>query len=153
MEPAQALVATHSKPVWRDQSNFIIRANFRGENEGRSEQLFARQLDPRTFELCCIPFFVYDLALGDIVETDAGYVIERVIQKSGRYVFRVWFHGVEPNGGLVEALSALGSCYEWSSPHLLAIDAADSERAQAVADFLQDREREGRLVYETGATA
>lgn len=48
----------------------------------RSEQLFARQLGPHRFELCCIPFFTYVLSLGDIVETDESYNVIRVAARS-----------------------------------------------------------------------
>jgi hypothetical protein len=41
--------------------------------EDRDEQLWARQVGDRRFEICCIPFFVYDMALGDVVETDANH--------------------------------------------------------------------------------
>jgi hypothetical protein len=95
---ATALVATvkpkrvnavHEGPVWRDRANFIVGAPL--SEEGRAEQLWARQLGGERFEICCIPFFVYDLALGDVVETDAAQNIVRVVEPSGRFVFRIWF--------------------------------------------------------------
>ncbi len=79
----------HSEPVWRDRSNFIIGAPL--AEEGRTEQLWARQVGDRRFEICCIPFFVDDAALGDVVETDATFDLMRAVEPSGRYVFRVWF--------------------------------------------------------------
>jgi hypothetical protein len=93
---ATALVATvkpkrvnavHEGPVWRDRANFIVGAPL--SEEGRAEQLWARQLGGERFEICCIPFFVYDLALGDVVETDAAQNIVRVVEPSGRFVFRI----------------------------------------------------------------
>src|SRR5947209_2116831 len=61
--------AVHSEPVWRDRSNFIIAAEVLGGGDTRTEQLWARQVDEHRFEVCCIPFFVYDVALGDVVVT------------------------------------------------------------------------------------
>lgn len=78
--------AVHPDPVWRDRSNFVIGARL--PEPGRTEQLWARQLGDRRFELCCIPFFLYDLALGDVVETDDNYDVVRVLKPSGRYVYR-----------------------------------------------------------------
>ena len=43
------------------------------------------------FEVCCIPLLLYDISLGDIVATDADYLLDRVVRPSGRYTFRVWF--------------------------------------------------------------
>jgi hypothetical protein len=31
-----------------------------------------------------------DIALGDLVETDANCELARVVERSGRFVFRVW---------------------------------------------------------------
>jgi hypothetical protein len=148
--PETAAVATHPQPVWRDRSDFIIRARVDGPDDARTEQLWARQLGIHTFELCCIPFFIYDLALGDTVETDSTYLLQRVLERSGRYVFRAWFEGPQPYDWAVDALAALGCSYEWSSPHLLAVDAADQRHAQLVADCLAEHERSGELTFETG---
>lgn len=84
---------------------------------------------------------------------DRKYVVEKVLQPSGRYVFRVWFgESFQPRDEIAAELKALGSLIEWSSPNLLAVDAVDHEHAQQVADFLAERERSGQLIYETGRT-
>ena len=88
----------HENPVWRDRSNFIIDAEIPEEDRPRRfEQLFTRKLAKDLFEICCIPFFLYDVALGDVVRTllegDRKYVVDRVVEASGRYVFRVLFSG------------------------------------------------------------
>ena len=103
--------------MWRERSNFIIAARIPNGGEIETEQLWARQVAPRQFEICCIPFFVYDLALGDAVETDDEYIIKRVIAPSGRYVFRVWFKQSDDQlkVELVERLGELGADIEWSS--------------------------------------
>jgi hypothetical protein len=126
----------------------------------RFEQLWVRQLADTRFELCCIPFFVFDLALGDEVETEPRdgrqYVLARVVAPSGGSTFRAWFGATEYEGARVKVVAALkagGWRFEWYSENLLAIDAADAERAQALADLLAERERLGHLVYETGRTA
>lgn len=78
-------------------------------------------------------------------------MVAKVVQPSGRYVFRVWFgQSFQPRDELAGGLEALGSLVEWSSRNLLAIDAADGDKAQLVADFLVEREKAGHLLYETG---
>jgi Domain of unknown function (DUF4265) len=78
------------------------------------------------------------------------YVVDKVVEPSGRYVYRVWFgHSFHPREDIASELRMLGSLLEWSSPNLLAVDAAD-EHAQVAADFLMRREEAGHLVYETG---
>jgi len=148
---------THADPVWRDRSNFIIHAEL-PERDGRLEQLWVRQISESTFEVCCIPFFLFDVALGDVVETaprgEREYVLDRVVERSGRYVFRVWFgESFHPRDEIAEELTRLGALIEWSSVNLLAVDATDAEHAQKVADFLQERTDLGQLIYETGRSA
>lgn len=146
----------HQDPVWRERANFIVHAELpEKDRPKRFEQLWARQLSDGRFEVCCIPFFIYNIALGDVVVTlpKAGrkYVVAKVVQPSGRYVFRVWFgQSFQPRDEIAGELKALGSLTEWSSRNLLAVDAVNEEHARPVADFLAEREKSGHLLYETG---
>ena len=146
----------HYDPVWRDRSDFIINAALpEKDSPRRFEQLFAKQIGDDRFEVCCIPFFLYDIALGDVVATsskgDRNYVLEKVIEPSGRYVFRVWFgETFHPRSETAQALKGLGALIERSSRNLLAVDAIEEKHAQLVADFLAGREKAGQFVYETG---
>ena len=143
-------VAQHSEPVWRDKSDFIIFAPI-SDDGSEVEQLFVRQISDHRFELCCIPFFLYDVALGDVVETDDTYLVREVVEQSGRYVFRVWFgRTVHPRDDIAEALGDLGALLEWSSVDLLAVDAKDLAQAQKIADYLAIASDEGKLMFETG---
>jgi hypothetical protein len=149
--PERGRQAVHEEPVWRERSNFIIAATLPDQSEIATEQLWARQLGNNRFEICCIPFFVYDIALGDLVETTDEHLVTRVVSPSGRYVFRVWFGAsFHPRDEIADALQALGSLVEWSSRNLLAVDAIDEGHAQRVADFLAEKEHAEQLVYETG---
>jgi hypothetical protein len=147
--------AVHPDPVWRARSNFIIATPIEsGHTDVVTEQLWARKVDDRHFELCCIPFFAYNLALGDVVETDESYLVRGLSTSSGRYVFRVWFgESFHPRDEVVSELESLGALIEWSSPNLLAVDARDGLHAKEVAGYLQAQEDAGRLMYETGKTA
>ena len=143
----------HEEPVWRERSNFIIASRVAGGGDIEFEQLWVRQIEERQFELCCIPFFVYDLALGAVVETDRYFIVCRIVARSGRCVLRVWFgESFQPREEIARELVNLGSLIEWSSPNLLAVDAADEEHALLAADLLAKRERAGELIYETGRT-
>lgn len=149
--------AVHQNPVWRDKANFIIAA-YLGDKEGRSEweQLWALRLDERCFSICCIPFFAYDLALGDEVETDGNHVVQRVVKASGRYTFRVWFENSPRLGIKDEVLLQIGRVgvdFEWSSENLLAVSAGDADQAQQMADYLHAQQSTGELTYETGRAA
>ena len=154
---AEVREARHEDPVWRERSNFVIAAEIATGSVDR-EQLWAKQLGDDTFEICCIPFFLYDIALGDVVQTaPAGgrrYMVQRVIRRSGRFVFRVWFgDSSQPRREIADQLEALGAVLVWSSPNLLAVDAADEDLAKVISGWLLEQEQQGHLVYETGRTA
>ncbi len=141
--------------MWRDRSNFIIAAEITGtSSDVKTEQLWARRVDTHRFEICCIPFFVHDIALGDVVETSSDYLVRRVVEPSGRYVFRVWFgESFHPRDEIAAQLVELGAVIEWSSSNVLAVDAADEELAKVISGWLIEREELRQLVYETGRTA
>jgi hypothetical protein len=149
--------ALHLEPVWRDRADFIIDAPIPDGVSKQYEQLWARRVSTLEFEICCIPFFLYDLSLGDVVGTvpdhGQGYILDRVIRPSGRFTFRVFFgHSFRPREEIVEQIRAMGSLVEWSSVNMVAVDALDDKQAATLADFLAAREDEGKLIYETGRT-
>jgi len=156
---ADRKIVVHHEPVWRERSDFIIAAEIEPGDTGKdTEQLWARKTDESHFELCCIPFFTYHLALGDVVRTeprgDRQYVVAEVTRPSGRFVFRVWFGGTtEPREDILNKLESLGGLLEWSSNNLLAVDASDAACAQLVSDYLQVCAAADRLAFEPGKTA
>lgn len=147
--------AIHPEPIWRARSNFITTSVIdSADTDFATEQLWARKVDESHFELCCIPFFVYDLALGDVVETDSEYMVRRVSTRSGRHVFRVYFgDSFYPREEIAQELTARGGLLEVSSTNLLAVDARDRAHAEELAAFLQEQEDLGHLIYETGKSA
>jgi Domain of unknown function (DUF4265) len=121
----------------------------------RYEQLFARRLGPHRFEVCCIPFFLRNIALGDVVETGTGtdreFEVARVVEPSGRWVFRVWFgESFQPRDEVELQLVASGALLEWYSNNLLEVDVENEQLAQEVASLLEDRQQAGLLYYDTG---
>lgn len=147
--------AVHQSPIWRDRSNFVF-ATHLGTKDGKNEweQLWGRRTAPQRFVLCCIPFFARDLALGDEVETDADFVLQQVVQRSGQITFRVWFGSQDATARkkLVREIEAMKPLMEWSSENLLALSACDEGEAQKLANHLQACEKNGLLQYETGRT-
>jgi hypothetical protein len=145
----------HLNPVWQEKSNFIIKAkcSIEGkENLHVEEQIWSRQLSDVVFEVCCIPFFIYNLALGDKVHVDGKYLITDVIESSGYYTFRVWFNSVNPSirDEVTTFVNENEFLSEWYSRNLLAISASSERTASVLSGFLLEKERIGGLVYETG---
>lgn len=149
MNGSSPLVSTHQDPVWRERSNFIFGANV--IEEGRWEQLWGRQVGDLKFEICCIPFFVYGMALGDVVETDEDFMALGVVKAANRAVFRVWFGGSSyPKDDVENRVRALGGLVEWSSSNLMAVDAVEGEIAENVFAHLAAHHAQDHLAVETG---
>ncbi|MRR31688.1 DUF4265 domain-containing protein [bacterium] len=75
-------------------------------------------------------------------------------QRSGQYTYRVWFgDSTEPNIRMIlsEELKQMKCLIEWYSHNLLALSCSE-ENAQAVADFLNEKQNNGHIRYETGKT-
>lgn len=144
--------ASHPSPVWQDRANFVLAAHL-GTKGGRNEweQLWGEELGPNRYILCCIPFFAYDIALGDEVETDRDSILKRVLRRSGQVTFRVWFgdQSAETRRSIASQAESAGALLEWSSENLLALSVLEND-AKKVANFLHLHEQGGRLQYETG---
>jgi len=72
----------HPNPVWREKANFIIGAQCtnKADKTNAWEQLWSRKVSGNIFEICCIPFFLYDISLGDEVKTDQDFWILEVLK-------------------------------------------------------------------------
>jgi hypothetical protein len=117
------------------------------------EQLWCRQISHNRFELCCIPFFLYGLALGDEVRTGKGHWIKRVLKPSGHRTYRVLFGKSTEDGirqRMAQELYGLGCYLEGYSENLLGVSAPDADIAQRTVECLETNERTGQLVYEMG---
>jgi hypothetical protein len=151
----------HLAPDWRDQAAFIIHVRIDADDPSRQkhwEQLWVKQVDDKRFLVCCIPFFAYDIALADEVETkpegQKRYVVQRVVKDAGHYTFRVWFgESADPTirEEVMDEVERSGCLFEWSSENLLAIS-VEASRASEVADYLYQQQQLSRLIYETGRT-
>src|SRR4051794_40296561 len=118
----------HSAPPILDGADVQIYAPV--EREGtepqRHEELWGRPLgEDGEFEVGCIPFFLYDVALGDHVrarrEGDC-WIVDEMLSWAGHFTYRVWFGG-QPSPGhrrvVAAELAERGAVLEWSSENLL----------------------------------
>jgi hypothetical protein len=151
-------VVVHPTPAWRDRADFLIAARINQDHPGAQwewEQLWVRRISPDVFEVCCIPFFVYGVCLGDHISAEIDskncYVLGRTVRSSGHVSFRVWLKDDEMKRELPRELEMLGCETErrWETSSLLAVDAATESLARRVADLLHEREEAGLLCYET----
>jgi hypothetical protein len=120
-----------------------------------NEQMWLKQLDERRYEVSCIPFRVYGLALGDHVELEEGQFISQVVQGSGRRVLRVFFTDPRPSvtgddlrQDLVRAVELAGLLSEWSGDRHVAIDMPSSSDMRGVYASVTREIEAGSAVWE-----
>jgi hypothetical protein len=111
------------------------------ESEGTVEQLFARFEGESLQEICCIPFYSYNLALGDVVSANDNNEVNQLVSPSGKLVFRAWFEdGLRDAADFESKVALHGGICEWYSQRLVAVDAANEDMASAIAGYLQSLE-------------
>jgi Domain of unknown function (DUF4265) len=138
-------IAVYREPVWRSEADFVLHVPT--PDVGGTEQLWATQLHDDRFRICCIPFFAYGIALGDVIERDPLAVVER----SGRTCFRAWFgYATVPQEDTLRQIRELGVLLERRSTNLIGVSSVSGAQTEALVSKLDAMEREGRLQYEVG---
>ena len=94
---------------------------------------------------------MYELSLGDVVETDGAFQVTRLKRPSSHSTFRVWF-GDSRLGSIrqkVEGeMSHSGALTEWSSHNLLALSVPTASDAAEIARRLARYQANEELVFE-----
>lgn len=145
-------VLAHPRAVWGSRSDAAVAVTVPGE-PGVLELLAVRRVAAGRYEVCCLPFLLYEICLGDVVDVDeATREITATVTDAGRFLFRV--HTFRSRGGLkardvASQVSSLGFAFEIHGRDLVAVD-ADASRGQELADFLEAGEVRGDWEYETG---
>jgi hypothetical protein len=147
-------VATHESPAWGPRANFIIRADLSKYGmAGRLEQLWAFKIEETVFEICCIPFFTYGIALADKVECNHEYTVQRVIEKGDHKTLRVAVSDKRnQNHHLHEVLHEwadnTGLLYEWCGAGYLAVDVPPFSEGKLNLSVLDPLSKAGEIFIE-----
>ena len=151
-----ARVVGHELPVWEDRADFDIDVRIPEDEDGLLERLSVRRVTDDLYEVCCLPFFLYDVCLGDTIRvaglsrTTPGTVTGRV-EDAGRFVFRLILQPSRTTmQGAASSLVSMGFLVESHGSSYLAVDAPDEEQAAFLAAYLQTGEDAGDWEYETG---
>lgn len=142
------MIYQHLEPVWQARADYIVRASIEGD-EGDFEQLWTHQLSQTEHLLCCIPFFLYNVCLGDVVEVRNDQMV-RVRRPGGRWTFRAFCLTHGSAEALFDRIGSDEFLHERHGERLVSIDAANTEDARRLAGILVQLESEGLIEYETG---
>jgi len=145
--------AQHNEPAWRHKADFVLGVKITDSvwaKEYQDEQLAAREIGDSTFEICCIPFMIYDLCLGDVVKTDDEFNVNAIVKSGGHFGFRVATRDGLEQQEVVARAHEMGCLTERFSAKLCAIDAIDEDIAREVSGMLLSLREQGKIVdFET----
>lgn len=148
-------IATHKEPIWRDSANFLFFINIGQDKNGNNEweQSWGKKIGYNLISICNIPFFAYNLNLGDELEINSENIFTKKVKSSGNSTFRIFFEVEDPEikQKIVKELVEKKILLEWSSQNLLALNVSTEDNVKSIANYLNAREQQGLLQYETGA--
>ena len=141
----------------------LVKINFKLSAEDRAqgveaENLWAENLGNGRFRVDSIPFYVYGLSYGDIVDADiedGRLVFRTVVKRSGHSTYRVLVNdqkGFESDGfqNLWSQLERLGCSSEVAKKRWIAIDVTPSADIHAVYGILEAGEESGVWSFDEG---
>lgn len=153
-------IKKHPHPVWADKADFLLQLRIqtgdpRMDDPPRYEELPVQDMGEGFCRICCVPFFLYDLALGDVLKLTDGK-LDGVAQESGHHTFRAYFGRAfmpAARSVLIDELAMMpGVITEWYSNDLLGLSAENDAVAKQLARWLETAMSRGQLQYETGRT-
>ncbi|ACG72596.1 conserved hypothetical protein [Anaeromyxobacter sp. K] len=129
-----------------------------GEPGPAEDWIWAEPLGSGRFRVESCPFFAYGVSRDDVVsaaavEGEESPRLDDVVEKGGHRTLRLALDaraelGARPVQGLLERLLEVGCTHELLRPKIVAIDVPPEADLDLVAELLQDRAREGTLVWE-----
>lgn len=149
-------IITHDAPVWRPAEVYLAIVDLSPFGfANMNEQVWLRRLDDTEFEVSCIPFRAYGIALGDKVELHDGRSVARVSQNSGRRVLRVYFTdprpsmaGLDSRHDLIDEIRSSELLSEWSGDRHVAIDVCEGARMHGIYSSVSAEIEAGSAVWE-----
>ncbi|WP_237657264.1 DUF4265 domain-containing protein [Agreia sp. COWG] len=138
----------HLSPIWRDKANYIINAAIPDDEE--YEQLWVQKMGDGTFMVCCIPFFIYGVSLGDLIAEDENHYMTSVVRRSGRFTARLYFSEEQRRfkRETVDELIAHGAQNEWATESLMSVDCGTLDASTHIVDYLIRGHNTGKFLYE-----
>lgn len=142
-----AVSLEHVSPAWGEQANTVVSAPTGRPGVG-DEQLPCRRIGDDTFEVCCIPFHVRGLALGDVIHAKrqsdpARWTLTQVLDRPGHAVAWMSFDSAIRATEVLRDLSSQAGAYcEREDAHTLAFDIPPGEEGDDLWAKLQHLEDE-----------
>lgn len=149
--------AQHENPTWWNKADSAIGAYVTDpvwSGRYKTEQLAAKEVGLRAYVICCIPFLLYGINLGDTVEVDDKLNVKSVVKRGDHFGFRIATQSLEQQETLLDKFpKRLGIPHEHFSENLLAVDAEGEAMAKQIKAILQAALDLGQIIdYEQIST-
>ncbi|MEQ1949645.1 MAG: DUF4265 domain-containing protein [Bryobacteraceae bacterium] len=119
------------------------------------EELWALPIEGGAFEIQSVPFFLKEIASGDVVSaartSEGWYRFDRIISRSGNSNFRIWLHErtETERERIIHDLEGLGCRVEVTMERLIAMDVSP-DRENRVWAYLDAGQRSGEWGLQIG---
>jgi len=150
----------HHKPAWREKADSIVNARIETSSEEVIyESLWAKQLQHNLYQVCCIPYFIYDLSIGDIFEADlgkrGGLVFKNVVESSGNETIWLHFHNAlrDDLNNILKKIIEAECLYEGYNERFLALNISSKIQRDNVLKSLDKEIKAGTAQYSSNRKA
>lgn len=121
---------------------------------GSAEQMWARTTGDGMYEICCIPFFTYGIALGHVVTWNNDSGVASVVRPGGHKVIRAVFadrNVADAEHGRLHRALVIADCpVEFNGSGYCAIDAEGDESVRAARAALEPFQEAHGVSWEWG---
>lgn len=153
MNKQKMRIKSHPNPANRREANYLVHVILDDEAQeigSDAEQIWVQELKDNKFKICCIPFFVYGLALDDIVRVDENNFVVELLESSGRKCHRIYrAEGFPTESEELMNIALLGGTIERQSYELLAIDVIQCD-AEKLESYLSELHGSEFCIWERG---
>jgi hypothetical protein len=137
-----------------------VRAVVPLQDPADAESIFVARLRGRRYRCLSIPFWAYNLSLGDVIECrpdddGEGLLVERVLSKSGNRTVRAGFKGPQaaqhPEGRRFRAwLGERHFGHEFWPPNLFAVNVPSAAAYRQLTERLRQIPPAAEMIWEDG---
>ncbi|MEW2623330.1 DUF4265 domain-containing protein [Streptomyces sp. NPDC048106] len=146
----------HEQPVGRASTNYIARVDLAPfDLDGQVEQLWLKAVNDGSYEVACIPFSAYGIALGDVVVLNGDDYVSEVVGRSSHRTLRLLFTPDLPAAELQKAAAEIKSeiiaadlLSEWNGARFIAVDVPPGAEPSSLFTVMEAAVNAGHAFWE-----
>lgn len=147
----ETVYIVHDDPVRKSACDYIGMIDLGPfDLPGQQEQVWLKSLGNSQYEMCCIPFVAYGIALGDTVRLGDDGFVSGILRRSGRRVLRFLLakESERDFSVVVDVLREERLQFEGRGGRQVAVDLPDSELPLQLTKVMGQYVDAGRAFWE-----